>query len=162
MRAALERTFGRFIFKRRLPRSFDHASFFTSPSAGLRYLKPSNDFDPDLLRNVREVVTPGAIVYDIGANIGLFSLAAAVLAGNKGKVIAFEPDTWLVGLLRRTAALQPLNYAPIEVAPVGVASEVAIRKFIIARRSRASNALVEMVPPKWGVLPTSTSFQCSR
>jgi len=37
-------------------------------------------------------VTNGAVVYDVGANIGFFSLLAARFAGPQGKVFAFEPD----------------------------------------------------------------------
>lgn len=37
------------------------------------------------------IIQPGAIVYDIGANVGYFSLLAALLAGPEGKVFAFEP-----------------------------------------------------------------------
>ncbi len=36
-------------------------------------------------------VQPGSVVYDIGANVGYFSLLAATLAGPEGRVIAFEP-----------------------------------------------------------------------
>ena len=83
------------------------------------------------------------MIWDIGANIGLFALAAAVRSGERGKVIAFEPDVWLVQLLRRTSAAQPAKNAPITVVPVAVASEVSLRGFSIAARSRACNTLVE-------------------
>ena len=37
------------------------------------------------------IIQPGSIVYDIGANVGYFSLLAAVLVGPEGRVYAFEP-----------------------------------------------------------------------
>jgi FkbM family methyltransferase len=37
------------------------------------------------------LVGPGMVVYDIGANVGYFSLLASVLAGPEGQVVAFEP-----------------------------------------------------------------------
>ena len=79
---------------------------------------------------------------DIGANLGLFSFAAAHLAGQKGKVCAFEPDLWLVEGLRGSSRRQPTTSAPVEIVPVAVASENALRRFAIAERSRASNHLV--------------------
>ncbi|HUA74451.1 MAG TPA: FkbM family methyltransferase [Solirubrobacteraceae bacterium] len=36
-------------------------------------------------------VPPGGVVWDVGANIGFYSLIAARLVGEGGKVIAFEP-----------------------------------------------------------------------
>jgi len=37
------------------------------------------------------LIQPRSIVYDIGANVGYFSLLAALLAGPEGRVYAFEP-----------------------------------------------------------------------
>lgn len=46
-------------------------------------------------RQVQDVfvrhVAPGAVVYDVGANAGFFTLLAASLVGPAGKVFAFEP-----------------------------------------------------------------------
>ena len=59
--------------------------------------------DPVLMSLAKEFVQPGAIVWDVGANVGLFAFAAASLAGSGGRVVALEPDAWLVQLLRRSA-----------------------------------------------------------
>jgi len=42
-------------------------------------------------RLFRERVHPGAVVFDIGANVGFFTLLASKLAGPDGRVHAFEP-----------------------------------------------------------------------
>jgi len=113
-----------------------------TPSAGLKFLlKPVSQADPILLRNVLELVCPGDIVWDIGANVGLFAFSAAARAGPSGQVIAFEPDAWLVRLLRRSAMVQPDTSAPVKIVPAAVASEVGLRQFAVASRSRASSAL---------------------
>ena len=64
-------------------------------------------------------------------------------AGEQGQVIASEPDAWIAQLLRRTSRAQPIHNARITVVPVAVASEISLRSFSIAVRSRASNALSE-------------------
>ena len=45
------------------------------------------------LNLIRSVIKPGNNVLDIGANIGFYSKILSKITGNKGKVIAFEPDS---------------------------------------------------------------------
>jgi hypothetical protein len=107
IRRVIERLTKRLVFRRRLPAAFGSAALYVSPAAGLRFLfRPMSRIDPPLLLAAHKLVKKDDVIWDIGANIGLFSLAAAVCAGDQGEVIAFEPDTWLVQLLRRTSAVQ--------------------------------------------------------
>jgi FkbM family methyltransferase len=129
-------------FKRRLPKDLGHAPLWVSAAGGLRYLfKRMRSIDPELLGLAREVVRPGDVVWDIGANVGLFAVAAAILAGARGRVIACEPDEWLVALLRRSANDQDRAAAPITIVSAAVAKELGLRGFCIAKRSRATNFL---------------------
>lgn len=128
--------------RRRLPREFGGTKLFISPDALLNLWKfDLRNINSMLLRIAREHVHPGDIVWDIGANVGIFSFAAAALAGPSGKVLAVEADTWLVGLLRRSARACGSHIAPVEVLPMAVSSEVGVAKFNIACRGRASNYL---------------------
>ena len=134
----------RLVFRRRLPAEFENAVLYVSPAAGLRYIfRPMANIDPPLLMAAHTLVRRDDVIWDIGANVGLFSLAAAVCAGDRGQVIAFEPDAWIAQLLRRTSGAQPIASARITVVPIAVASEISLRSFSIAARSRASNALSE-------------------
>jgi FkbM family methyltransferase len=118
------------------------ARLYVSGSAGLKYLfRPRNKIDPVLCGLAREFVQPGHVVWDVGANVGLFSFAAAHLAGQTGKVFAFEPDTWLVQLLRRSVLIQSSKSTPVQIVPVAIANSCNLRTFNIAVRSRASNFL---------------------
>ena len=47
-------------------------------------------YEPDLQLALRELVHPGATIYDVGANIGYVSLLLAKAAGVGGHVYAFE------------------------------------------------------------------------
>jgi FkbM family methyltransferase len=62
-------------------------------------------------------VAPGDVVYDIGANVGSYTLPASVLVGSHGKVIAFEPLPDNLAYLTRHIALNHLdNVHVIEAA----------------------------------------------
>jgi FkbM family methyltransferase len=52
-------------------------------------------------RHFVELVRKGDCVLDIGANVGLYSLLASRLAGETGRVIAFEPLPANLDVLRR-------------------------------------------------------------
>jgi FkbM family methyltransferase len=47
-------------------------------------------YEPELQAAIRELVPPGVIAYDVGANIGYVSLLLAKAAGETGHVFAFE------------------------------------------------------------------------
>jgi FkbM family methyltransferase len=47
-------------------------------------------YEPELQAALRELIQPGAVIYDVGANIGYVSLLLAKAAGANGHVYAFE------------------------------------------------------------------------
>jgi len=72
-------------------------------------------------------ITPGSVIYDIGANVGYFSLLAAVLAGEGGKVYAFEPLPRNVAFLRRHKNLNQMDM--IEVIEAAVSDHSGTASF---------------------------------
>jgi FkbM family methyltransferase len=47
-------------------------------------------YEPELQAALRDLIQPGAVVFDVGANIGYISLLLAKAAGEHGHVYAFE------------------------------------------------------------------------
>jgi FkbM family methyltransferase len=86
-------------------------------------------------------VAPGNVVWDVGANVGLFAFVSAYAAGPGGRVVAIEADPWLAGLLRRSATGAPPAYAPVEVIQAAAGDHDGEGIFAIAARGRASNHL---------------------
>jgi len=141
LRSVLERATHRIVVRRRLPAPFGKARIYVSTEGGLRYLiRAMPDVDPALLRLAADLVRPGQVVWDVGANVGLFSFAAAAAVGSAGCVLAIEPDTRLAGLLRRSAALNHAQ-APVQVLPAAISDEVSVARFHVARRNRATSHL---------------------
>ena len=93
------------------------------PGAGLR-LGPgpaSGDYRKAWLeRPVQEALvarlTPGAVVFDVGANVGYFSMLAARTLNGAGCVHAFEPVSWLADAARANAARNGLQVEVHECA----------------------------------------------
>lgn len=64
------------------------------------------------------LIQPSMTVFDVGANIGFFSMIAARLVGPNGRVIAFEPLAENAALIARNAALN--GFAHVTVRPEAV------------------------------------------
>jgi FkbM family methyltransferase len=64
-------------------------------------------FEPGTAKTLQELVKPGDVVLDIGANIGAHTLRLAQSVGPGGKVYAFEPADFAFAKLKRNLALNP-------------------------------------------------------
>src|SRR5687768_14536141 len=69
----------------------------------------------------RRHLAPGAVVYDVGANVGFFSLLAARLVGPSGHVYAFEPAPANAATVRANAAVNGLDRVTVLEVAVGAA-----------------------------------------
>jgi len=130
------------VLLRHLPRDFNSAPIHVSPDASLSFWNPL--LKSDLFDLAREFVYPGDTIWDIGANVGLFTIAAAQKAGPNGRVLAIEPDPWLAALLQRTVDAQSSTAAPIHILPAAVSNQVGVETLHIAKRNRASNHLASI------------------
>lgn len=139
-RSALERISRQVVLRKRLPRRVGGAVLYVSPDSALRFWRPGLEIvDPSLLDAACELISSGDVVWDVGANLGLFAFAAAGIAGQAGLVVAVEPDPFLVGLLRRSARRRTARQARVEVVPAAVSDALGLRQLCIARRGRSSN-----------------------
>jgi FkbM family methyltransferase len=75
--------------------------------------------EPEVQEALRRHVAPGAVVLDVGANIGFFSMLSASLTGPTGRVDAFEPVAASAAAIRTNAALN--NFSNVQVHEVAVA-----------------------------------------
>jgi FkbM family methyltransferase len=136
------------VLRRRLPREFQNLPLYVSPEASLRYWRSNlATVDPMLFDMAREMVKAGQVVWDVGANVGLFSFCASALAGPSGSVLAIEPDFWLAHLISRSAQELSRNCrtaAPVAVLCAAVAEQTGVRDFHIAERGRAANHLAQI------------------
>ncbi len=76
-------------------------------------------------------VRPGMRLLDIGANLGLYSVLMARLAGPTGRVIAFEPDPELFAALQQNARLNEIRIDGHNLALGAAPGELTLHKSII-------------------------------
>ncbi len=62
-------------------------------------------YEPEVWRRIMTAVRSGDTVADVGAFVGLYSIAIAKRIGEQGKVVAFEPDATNSSMLRRNIEL---------------------------------------------------------
>jgi FkbM family methyltransferase len=57
-------------------------------------------FEPATVRVLRAAIEPGDVVFDVGSNIGFFATVFSRWVGGKGRVVAVEPESENLELLR--------------------------------------------------------------
>lgn len=79
--------------------------------------------------------------YDVGANIGFFTLLAARLVGPEGHVVAFEPLAANVEQLRKNVALN--RFANVTVVAAAISASESVGLFSLGRSGRDEGKLVK-------------------
>ncbi|MCC6436723.1 MAG: FkbM family methyltransferase [Acidimicrobiales bacterium] len=91
------------------------------------------------------VIRPGMVVYDVGANVGFFTVLAARLTGAGGFVYAFEPDLDNARLVRANLAANDFNQALVVARAVGPATGMSVLQ--VARYSGGHALAGAAAPP---------------
>ena len=115
------------------------------PMAGLRWIAGSGPHSVWLGMNERAMrrrfsreVQPGAVVYDVGASVGSYTLLASRRCGPGGRVVAFEPLPANLEFLRRHVALN--GATNVTIVPAAV-SDRAGRSAFQSTRDRVTSQL---------------------
>ncbi|HEV7159126.1 MAG TPA: FkbM family methyltransferase [Caulobacteraceae bacterium] len=82
----------------------------------------SGGLEPGARRVLQALIEPGMVVADVGANVGLLTLACARACGPGGRVHAFEPEAGPRAQLAKTVRLNGLDWVEIHDCAVGAAS----------------------------------------
>ena len=113
-------TVGRFVY---------HPSDYLSRRVFLH-----DNFEREELRFAIDRARAGGTILDVGANIGLYTVACAHAAGERGRLIALEPGPMTFQKLTRTCALLDLTNVTLLQVAAGRASGPAV--FVGGRSER--------------------------
>lgn len=130
------------LLTRRLPGRFGALRLRVSPEASLTYYRGLRQSAfADLYDFAEHHVRTGQTVWDVGANLGVFSFAAAARAGTAGRVLCLEPDPWSARLLLDSRELNRGRGAPVEVLSAAVSDTLGLARLNIPERGRAASHL---------------------
>jgi len=104
----------------------------------------------------RSFIQPGNTVFDVGANIGQYSMLASKLVGNQGKVYAFEPSPDVVKPLKHHLKIN--NCSNVDLVPKAVSSHNGLAEFYPANE-RGNQGVGSLLPsnPDQGQTRTESS-----
>jgi len=140
-RRALFRLFASTYFRRTCRTDDGVFAAYVSPGSSLKFLNLRLSLvDRVHQRFICDWVEPDSIVWDIGSNLGLFALPAALKA-KRGRVFAFEPDVDLAANLLRSLRLKQNKDLQVSVLSVAVSNVDATAYFQISKFSRAMSKL---------------------
>lgn len=88
----------------------------TSRGKILRIL--NGTYEPEQTRLFEQLLRPGGVVLDVGANVGYYTLLASVLVGDGGSVHAFEPEPRNAEFLRRHLRINGRRNVTVQQAAV--------------------------------------------
>ena len=108
-----------------------------NPRTGQGYVQ--GKVESEVQRIVAERLRPGMVFYDLGANIGLFTLLAARLVGHTGKVFSFEPDGENATRLRRN--IERNGFTNVTVVDAGIWSATQKLNFVAADAASPDHGL---------------------
>jgi FkbM family methyltransferase len=101
-------------------------------------------YEPQETALLQELLGPGMVFADVGANWGYFTLAAAHIVGRTGRVISVEADPRACGALRDNVARNYLRSVSVfEAAASDVQGLVRMREYELAADDAGSFGLAE-------------------
>jgi FkbM family methyltransferase len=123
-----------------------------NPRTGHHYLH--GEVEPAIQDILSKKLKPGMVFYDLGANIGFFSLLAARLVGAAGQVFSFEPDSEIAGRLRRNISRN--GFINATVVEAGIWSVSGNVNFVAADQSSPDRGVGRFVAGAGAVAGTPT------
>ncbi len=136
--------FRTFIGRQLVPIYNDEVQFFLEldrkNGAVDEYIFIHRNWELQVGQVLHEQLQPGGVFVDVGANIGYFSLLAATLVGESGRVIAFEPLPRLVGQIRRSAVHN--HYQWLKVVPKALGDVAGSMELVLSAHNIGGSSLV--------------------
>lgn len=107
-----------------------------SPSIGVH-----GNYEAAETELLKKIVKKGAVVVDVGANIGWYTLLSARLAGKNGKVVAFEPEPANYALLKKS--IERNTFENVLAFDCCVSNMAGTRKLWLTKKNLGAHSTVK-------------------
>lgn len=98
-------------------------------------------YDEPFTAFVQQHIRPGDVVFDVGANIGVFTILLGYQVWDRGKVIAYEPSPRVLPILRDNVSMNSF-LDRIEIVPKAAAAEAGTLPFLVPGRFHGRGSLM--------------------
>lgn len=98
-------------------------------------------YDTPFTNFIQKHINPGDVVFDVGANIGLFTILLGYQVWERGKVIAYEANPRVLPILRDNVAMNWF-FDRVEIVPKAAAAEVGKLLFLVPSRFDSCGSLM--------------------
>ena len=104
-------------------------------------------YEPGLTDYLKQALRPGMVFVDGGANVGYFTLLAAKLVGESGRVYAFEPEPRNFGLLERS--VERNDAGNVVLTQAALADRAGVESLFLDRSNFVNHSVSSFaVPPR--------------
>jgi FkbM family methyltransferase len=104
-------------------------------------LRAESTYEPFELELIARLLRSGDCAVDVGANIGLHTLAMSAACGPTGRVLAFEPDPGNLRLCRRN--LEVNECKNVELLPVAVSDQPGTLRLFLNSDNRGDHRVYD-------------------
>jgi FkbM family methyltransferase len=125
LRTALFGVFLRFVRNRSVMRTVDGVNYHLDLGELIDVGLFLSRYEPDMTRTIEALTVPGAVVVDIGANVGAHTLRFARKVGAAGRVVAYEPMPYAHEKLRRNLQANSFPHVILRQVALGDCAEQA-------------------------------------
>ncbi len=119
--------------------TFEINGFKVKRGRTTRFAILTGEFEPSTIKLIKTEIKKGMKVFDLGANIGLFTLHFSKLVGEEGHVYAFEPDPELFRILETNVSINKLDN--VSIFPLAVSNKSGIANFSLNAVQDGDNRL---------------------
>jgi FkbM family methyltransferase len=115
--------------------------FHRDDTAVSHALRADSTYEPFELELIARFLRPGDCAVDVGANIGLHTLAMSSACGPNGRVLAVEPDPRNLRVCRRNLKINGRHN--VEVLPVAASDRTGTIKLYLSKDNRGDHRVYD-------------------